>query len=149
MRIIMPSTTDTDTDSDVALIVRAVLRVARRLRVETPSEVFSGGALGLLATLHRAGSMPAVALAAEEGLAPQSLTRLLQQLEDKAMIERTPDPQDGRAKIISITVRGRQSLRWAMKERRKWLAEAIDERLNDDEREQLVEAAQLLLRLAI
>ncbi len=143
----MPSAIDTD--SDIALIVRAVLRLARRLRVETPSGVFSGGALGLLATLHRAGPMPAVALAAEEGLAPQSLTRLLQQLEDMAMIERSPDPEDGRAKIIAITVRGRQSLRSAMKERRKWLADAIDERLDEDEREQLVEAAHLLLRLAI
>jgi DNA-binding MarR family transcriptional regulator len=143
----MPSATDTD--SDIALVVRAVLRLARRLRVEAPSGAFSAGALGLLTTLHRAGPMPAVALASAEGLAPQSLTRLLKQLEDQGMIAREPDPGDRRNKIIAITVRGRQSLRGAMKERRKWLADAIDERLDEDERERLVEAAELLLRLAI
>jgi DNA-binding MarR family transcriptional regulator len=147
MRIIMPSAIDRD--SEIALIVRAVMRVARKLRVEAPTGAISGSALGLLVALVHRGPMPAVTLAAEENLAPQSLTRLLAQLEDKKLIARAPDPEDRRNKIITITERGRQGLRWAMHERRKWLADALAERVSDDEREILVEAAEILLRLTI
>lgn len=143
----MPSVADRD--SEEALIVRAVLRLSRRLRMEAPAGELSGAALGLLATLHRRGPMPAVALAEEEGLQPQSLTRLLQALEEAALIERTPDPGDRRNRIITLTGRGRQALRSTMRQRRGWLAEAMAERLSDRERATLAEAAALMLRLAI
>lgn len=143
----MPSVTDRD--SEEALIVRAVLRLSRRLRMEAPSGDLSGGALGLLAALHRLGPMPAVALAEEEGLQPQSLTRLLQALEEAALIKRTPDPGDRRNRIITLTEQGKQVLRSTMRQRRDWLAEAMTERLSDDERATLAEAAALMLRLAI
>jgi DNA-binding MarR family transcriptional regulator len=147
MRIIMSSTTDRD--SDIALITRAVLKLARRMRTDTPSGTLTPGMVGLLATLFREGPMSGVALAQEEGLKPQSLTRLLAAMEEKDMIARTPDPEDRRNRIISITVRGRQSLRWAMQQRRRWLAEAVADRLSDEERATLVEAAELMLRLAL
>lgn len=142
----MPS--DFEPDGDEATIVRAVLRLGRRLRVASPAGAFSGGELSLLTTLYRAGPMPAVALAAAEGLAPQSLTRLLRQLEDKAMIARETDPGDRRARIITLTVKGRRGLREAMRARRAWLAGAIAERLDEEERRRLVDAAALMLRLA-
>jgi DNA-binding MarR family transcriptional regulator len=147
MRIIMSSVTDRD--SDIALIARAVLKLSRRMRTEAPSGDLTPGMIGLLATLHREGAMPGVALAEAEGLKPQSLTRLLAALEEREMIGRAPDPEDRRNLIISITVRGRQSLRWAMQQRRRWLAEAVADRLSQAEREQLVDAAELMLRIAL
>ena len=143
----MPSVVDRE--SDLALIVRALMRVARRLRVAAAPGTISGGALGLLVALVRGGPMPAVALAAEEGLAPQSLTRLLAQLETRGLIVRESDPEDRRNKIITITPAGRQALRVAMQERRRWLADALAERVSDDERETLVAAAEILLRLTV
>ncbi|TPG20331.1 MarR family transcriptional regulator [Sphingomonas koreensis] len=143
----MPSAIDRD--SSEALIVRAVLRLARRLRIEAPSGALGGGALGLLNTLHRAGPMPAVDLAEAEGLAPQSLSRLLARLDESGMIARTADPDDRRHKIITLTALGRQALGQAMRERRAWIAAALAKRLDDDERATLIEAAALMLRLAI
>lgn len=147
MRSIVPSVTDRD--SDVATILRAVLRLSRRLRGEAQSGGLSGGALSILGTLHRAGPLPAVALAAEEGLAPQSLTRLLRLLEEMGLIARTTDAEDRRAKVITITAQGRLELRAGMRERRKWLAGTMDERLDENERAQLVDAAELILRLTL
>lgn len=143
----MPSAADHD--SDVALVARGVLRLARRLRVEAPAGELSTAALGLLATLHREGPMPGVALAAAEGLQPQSLTRLLASLVAGGMIERTPDLADRRNLIIAITLEGRRALRSAMRARRQWLADALADRLSEEERDTLITAAELMLRLAM
>lgn len=137
-----------DRDSDIALIARAVLKLSRRMRTDASPGELTPAMVGLLATLHREGAMPGVALAAKEGLKPQSLTRLLAALETSGMIERAPDPEDRRNLIIAITVPGRQSLRRAIQQRRHWLAEAVADRLSDEEREQLVAAAGLMLRIA-
>ncbi len=139
----------TDRDSDIALVARAVLRLARRMRADMATGNLTPAMTALLATLFREGPMSGVALAEAEGLKPQSLTRLLAALEDREMIARTPDAGDRRNLIIAITVRGRQSLRWAMQQRRRWLAEAIADRLSEDERATLIEAAELMLRLAV
>ncbi len=93
--------------------------------------------------------MPAVDLAEAEGLAPQSLSRLLARLDERGMIARTADIDDRRHKIITLTALGRQALGQAMRERRAWIAAALAERLDDDERATLIEAAALMLRLAI
>ena len=135
-------------DPDVALIARGVMRLARRLRVEASASEVSGAALGLLATLHREGPMSGVALADAEGLRPQSLTRLLAALEAGHMIVRAPDPGDRRSLIVSLTDAGRQGLARAMRERRRWLAEALRDRLDANQRAVMAEAAELMLRLA-
>jgi len=143
----MPSAADHD--ADTALIARGVLRLARRLRVEAPAGDLSTAALGLLATLHREGPMPGVALAEAEGLQPQSLTRLLASLATGGMIERTPDPADRRNLIIAITPYGRRALRAAMQARRRWLNDALADRLSESERDTLIAASELMLRLAM
>jgi DNA-binding MarR family transcriptional regulator len=139
----------TDRNSDIALIARAVLRLSRRMRAAAPSGGPSISMIALLATLHREGPMPGVALAAAEGLKPQSLSRLIAALEAGGMIERTPDPADRRNLVIAVTGEGRRALRDAMHERRRWLAEVVAERLSQDERETLIVAAELMLRIAL
>lgn len=147
MRIIMSS--QLHRDSDIALIVRAVSRLGRRLRTEVPPGGLSAGTIGLLAALYREGPMSGVALAEAEGLKPQSLTRLLAAMEENGMIERAPDREDRRNLVISITVSGRKALRGAMQERRRWLADRIGERLSGEERKTLIDAAELMLRIAL
>jgi len=125
------------------------MRLARRLRVEAPPGGLSAGALGLLATLHREGPMTGARLAAAEGLKPQSLTRLLARLEADGLIGRVADQADRRNLLIALLPEGRCALREAMGERRRWLADALADRLDEDERATLIEAAELMLRLAL
>jgi DNA-binding MarR family transcriptional regulator len=137
-----------DRDGDEAVIVRAVLRLARRLRQSVPASELTGGALGLVAALHRGGPMSAASLARSEGLQPQSLSRLLARLERQAFIERGVDPADRRRQVIEVTRSGLGALDRAIAHRRSWLAEAMADRLDEAERAELLRAAALMLRIA-
>jgi DNA-binding MarR family transcriptional regulator len=84
-----------------------------------------------------------------EGLQPQSLSRLLVRMEADALIERTVDPEDRRRHLITLTPRGLGALDWAMTQRRRWLSAVMAERLSDLERETLLAAAEIMLRIAV
>lgn len=130
------------------LVVRAVMRLARRLRRAAPAAELTAGALALLLHLHRDGPASAVALARAEGLQPQSLSRVLARMTGDGLIARAVDPEDRRRHVIAITDRGRGALSWAMTERRRWMSEAMRERLSADERDALTAAAAIMLKLS-
>jgi len=132
----------------VAMIMRGVLWLGRRLRAERPPGGVSLSAIGILGTLFRLGPMPAARLAEVEKLQPQSLTRLIGGLERDGCIERTRSATDRREIVIALTAHGRQVLIDDMRGRRLWLERAIAERLSDTEREILLAAAAIMLKLA-
>ena len=137
-----------DRESDEARIVRAVLRMARRLRRPASDGEVTGSGLALLASLHRQGPMSAVTLARGEGLQPQSLSRLLVRLEDAGLIERPTDPADRRRQLIALTDAGATALHRSIARRRQWLADAMSSRLNAADRLALLAASDVMLRLA-
>lgn len=133
---------------DTALIVRGVLRLSRRLRSERPVSTVSLSALSLLSTLHRSGPMPAARLAQAERLQPQSLSRLIAQLDRDGLIKRRPGKEDRRTLILEITEAGRRALSHDMTARRIWLEGAMRKVLVPGERAMLAHAAVAMLRLA-
>jgi DNA-binding MarR family transcriptional regulator len=133
---------------DTALIVRGVLRLSRRLRSERPEASVSLSALGMLATLQRSGPMPAARLAQAERLQPQSLSRLIAQLDEDGLIKRRPGKVDRRTLILEITEAGRRALSHDMTARREWLEGAMRKMLLPGERATLAHAAVAMLRLA-
>jgi DNA-binding MarR family transcriptional regulator len=133
---------------DTALIVRGVLRLSRRLRSERPESTVSLSALSLLSTLHRSGPMPAARLAQAERLQPQSLSRLIAQLDRDGLIKRRPGKEDRRTLILEITEAGRRALSHDMTARRIWLEGAMRKVLVPGERAMLAHAAVAMLRLA-
>jgi len=133
---------------DTTLIVRGVLRLSRRLRSERPASTVSLSALSLLSTLHRSGPMPAARLAQAERLQPQSLSRLIAQLDRDGLIKRRPGQEDRRTLILEITEAGRRALSHDMTARRAWLEGAMRRVLVPGEREMLAHAAVAMLRLA-
>lgn len=133
---------------DTTLIVRGVLRLSRRLRSERPAASVSLSALGMLSTLHRAGPMPATRLAKAERLQPQSLSRLIAQLERDGLLKRRPGERDRRTLILEITAAGRKALSRDISARREWLEGAMRRVLMPGEREMLAHAAVAMLRLA-
>ena len=94
---------------DVTRLRVALARLSRRLRKHelaglTPTQ------LAALATVERSGPMRLGDLAAAEGIAPSTLTRLVTALEDSGYVRRFPDPSDARASTLAITPRGRDTL---------------------------------------
>ena len=133
---------------DTALIVRGVLRLSRRLRSERPASTVSLSVLSLLSTLHRSGPMPAARLAQAERLQPQSLSRMIAQLDRDGLIKRRPGKQDRRTLVLEITEAGRRALSHDITARRVWLEGAMRKVLVPGEREMLAHAAVAMLRLA-
>jgi DNA-binding MarR family transcriptional regulator len=91
--------------------------------------------------------MTAGDLALLERSQPQTLTRVLAELEGQKLISRTQDPADRRRAIIGITLEGSQVLMDDMRHRDAWLAEAMARALSPTERQLLGLTAELLDRL--
>lgn len=133
---------------ETALIVRGVLSLGRRLRAERPQGGTSLSAIAILAALRRLGPVPAVRLAAEERLQPQSLTRLLTRLENDGLITRMQNETDRRKILISLTPRGLEALSTDIRARRQWLERATSATLTDNECETLIAAARVMRKLS-
>jgi DNA-binding MarR family transcriptional regulator len=64
-------------------------------------------AAGTLGTLERSGPCRLTALAAGEGVSQPAMTQLIGRLADAGLVERGPDPDDGRVVHVRITRAGR------------------------------------------
>ncbi len=134
-----------DTSLEVARLLRAAIaKINRRLRGHANSAGVGSTGLSLLGRLRRDGPSTAAELAAREGLQPQSLTRALQSLEERGLIERAVDAADRRRSIITIHASGIEVLRENVRGREAWLARAMSATLSPNEREMLRIAASLL-----
>jgi DNA-binding MarR family transcriptional regulator len=80
-------------------------QLIRLLRSQAPSAV-GPGSLAALATLARHGPMRLGDLAAREGVAPPTLTRMIAVLEDAGFVQRRTDQADRRAVQVSVTDSG-------------------------------------------
>jgi DNA-binding MarR family transcriptional regulator/uncharacterized glyoxalase superfamily protein PhnB len=138
---------DVDYES-TAQLLRSVLALGRRLRAARAPGTRALTGLTILGTLYRLGPMFASQLAAEEGLQPQSLTRLLAELERKQLISRKRSDNDGRAQTITLTALGRRRLLDEIGERRAWLKTAMAAELTPDERDIAKSASAVLLKIA-
>src|SRR6201997_727574 len=104
------STMDTEAgEIDVTRLRVALARLSRRMRRHqlaglTPTQ------LAALSTVERAGPLRLGDLAAAEGIAPSTLTRMVAFLEDLGYVRRDADPRDARASTLAITPNGHDTL---------------------------------------
>jgi DNA-binding MarR family transcriptional regulator len=101
-----------------------------------------------LARLDRTGPATPGALAKVEQISPQSMGATLTALEARGLIERHPDPADGRRVVLSVTGVGLKLLRNKRGARTEQLAQALSAGFTPAELRQLAAAAPLLERLA-
>jgi DNA-binding MarR family transcriptional regulator len=135
-----------DAIADAQAVRQGVQRLSRRLQVERSPTGLSLTKVSLLGHLARRGDLSPGELAAADRLQPQSVTRVLAELERDGLVQRYPDPLDKRTRRMRITVTGRATLTADMRDRDEWLADAMSE-LTAAERSTLLEAADLLARL--
>ncbi|MFE1172296.1 MarR family winged helix-turn-helix transcriptional regulator [Streptomyces sp. NPDC058773] len=142
----------TDEDTETAERLRwGVSRLSSRLRAEQPGngESLTRLAASVLANvLHGRPSTP-TELAAVEGLQAQSLTRVLNDLEERGCIIRVRDEQDRRRQEVHITTKGVDALREHVRDGNAWLAAALHKTLSPTERGLLRLAAELMQQLAV
>jgi DNA-binding MarR family transcriptional regulator len=132
----------------VALFLRGILALGRRVRAERPPGALSLSGLGILGSLNRSGPLAATKLAVEERLQPQSLTRLMADLQRLQLISRKRSETDRRELIIAITAKGRKVLLEDIAARRAWLEMAMTAALTPREREAMLSASAVMMKLA-
>jgi DNA-binding MarR family transcriptional regulator len=132
---------------EVAVLRRSVQRLARRLRAQRPDGRLTDVQLGLMAMLMDNGPQRPADLAARTRSTPQALTRPLAALTAEGLLERRPDPDDGRQQVLTISERGWVALGDDAAPRDAWLDDALAG-LTDAERDVLAIAARLMDRLA-
>jgi DNA-binding MarR family transcriptional regulator len=133
--------------------VAAALRVSIGLLRRRLNQIRAEGEVTLpessaLARLDRGGPATASELARAEQISPQSMGATLGALEVKGLIERHPDPGDGRRAVLSVTEAGQQLLRDKRNARTEQLAKALSAGFTPEELQVLAAAAPLLERLA-
>jgi DNA-binding MarR family transcriptional regulator len=133
--------------------VAGALRVSIGLLLRRLRQVRADGELTLpesaaLTRLDRGGPATASALARLEQISPQSMGATLGALEAKGLIERRPDPGDGRRVVLSVTDAGLQLLGDKRNVRTEQLAKALSAGFTPAELQLLAAASPLLERLA-
>jgi DNA-binding MarR family transcriptional regulator len=136
-------------DAQLASELRVSLaRLHRRMVTERhPENPLSIAAMAVLGALYRNGALPVGELAAHEHVQPPSMTRTVTTLEQAGFVIRTPHANDGRAVLVSLTIRGREQLLKDRRQRDAWLARRLRE-LSPEERKLLGSAASILEALS-
>ena len=130
-----------------ATIRRAATALASRARAERAGEL-SLNQTAVLGRVAVQGPITPGEVAEQLRMLPQSLTRTFAALEASGFVRRMPDPGDGRQSLLVVTTQGRSALRAEMAPRDRWLARAMFAVLTEQECEELMHAADLMLRLA-
>jgi DNA-binding MarR family transcriptional regulator len=125
----------------------AITRVNRRLRRTRPVGDLTITQISALQSLETAGALTPRELADLERVAPPTLTRIVARLEERALVQRTPHPTDGRQVILAPTAAGLGLLAEYRRVRDEWLAHRIAT-LSPDERETILRATEILSRIA-
>jgi DNA-binding MarR family transcriptional regulator len=143
----MPQTTRDSTLTDSAARLRlAIVRTARRLRQEaaaaTGSEL-TPTATAALATVERHGPLTPSELAEIERVKRPTATRILRGLEEAGLVDRSPDPADGRSSLVNVNAAGRERLRRLRGRKNAYLARRM-RGLPADDVKALERAAEIL-----
>jgi DNA-binding MarR family transcriptional regulator len=108
--------------AEAAAHLRLVInRAARRMRQEAGTELSASNA-SALTTVELHGPLTPSELADIERVKRPTATRILRHLEKEGLVERTPDPNDGRSALISLTGEGRERLRRLRQRKNAYLA---------------------------
>jgi DNA-binding MarR family transcriptional regulator len=132
----------------VADLSASIGLLVRRLRLRKADGEFTMPESACLARLDREGPATSSALAKQEQISPQSMGATLAGLEERGLVERRPDPDDGRKVVMSITVLGRGALQQRRATGTEAMARALATGFTAAEVAQLRAAAPLFERLA-
>ena len=137
-------TTQTDIAPLAADLRIAVGSLIRRLRSEN---LFPLTQTWVLGRLDREGPASVSDLAQALRVRPQSMAQTIGDLEAEGMVERSPDPNDRRRALVSLTEAGRARIEEDRAVREGWLVKAL-EQLPESDRETIERAVAILARLA-
>ena len=97
------------TNASVDSLMHALLSIGRLMRQRGQGETLDTGSFWLLKTLAASGPLRVTDLAACANLDVSTVSRHVAQLHSAGLIERTPDPVDGRAQRVKLSAAGQRT----------------------------------------
>jgi DNA-binding MarR family transcriptional regulator len=134
--------------SILAAELRAVFgKVKRRMRDHGGNNDLTPSQASVVLRLERDGPTTVSGLARAEGMRPQSMSAVVNPLQESGLIAGAPDPRDGRQRLMSLTPKCVKWLQQGRAARQDWLTTTISHKLSAGEQKKLQAALGLLARL--
>src|SRR5512132_1468741 len=143
----MQLSTESSSSSRTATVnslINALMSGGRLMKQRGKGETLDTGSFWLLKTLAASGPQRATDLAVCAGLDVSTVSRHVAQLHSAGLIERTPDPADGRAQRVELSAAGSARIDDALSSRRALLEKCLE----SWEPRDLAELDRLLTRFA-
>jgi DNA-binding MarR family transcriptional regulator len=106
--------------------MHALMGIVRLIRQRGHGETLDTGSFWLLKSLSASGPLRVTDLAACANLDASTVSRHVAQLHSAGLIERTPDPVDGRAQRVKLSEAGADRLEAALRARRALLEKSLE-----------------------
>lgn len=103
--------------------------------------------MSVLLRIEKDGPAAVSTLARAEGMRPQSMSAIITSLLEAGLVTGSPDPNDGRQTLMSLSRKCERLLRDGRAARQDWLTTTIERKLTAQEQERLASAISLLARL--
>jgi DNA-binding MarR family transcriptional regulator len=113
-------------EQEVGVMIRRIRRIIGERARSVHPELQSSSYL-MLTWLNQHGAQRASAMAEAFGIDKGAISRQVQHLLDLGLVDRSPDPADGRATLVSASAEASVRIAEVNDDRRRWL----DERLGD------------------
>jgi DNA-binding MarR family transcriptional regulator len=139
--------TEPDPLDVAAAVYMAIGLYVRRMRQHPVHDTLTVSEMTTLSRLDRAGSTTSGELAKVERISPQAMGVTFAALEERGLVERRSDPDDGRRVVMSLTDAGHQIVRDRRTARTEQLAAILAEKFSPSELVVLLAAAPLIERL--
>ena len=124
----------------------ALVRIQRQLRAKSGSDITPSQS-SALARIEQSGPVRLGTLAELEGTTAATMSRVIDSLADRSLIERVADPLDGRASLVRLSSQGGALLHDLRARNTEALRGALDQ-LSDEEQRVVRRAIPVLERLS-
>lgn len=114
-------------EASVESVLYALMTIGRLMRQRMHGDAVDPGTFFLLKRLADRDAMRVTELAALANLDASTMSRHVAQLHRSGLIERTQDPDDGRAQRVAVSEHGRELLNISMIRRRAVLGKSVED----------------------
>lgn len=134
-------------DKTIDYILRATWQAVSRMYNEEASKFEGSMAIGFaLLSIDKEDGTPSTAISNRMGMEATSLTRTLKTLEEKGLIIRKKNPEDGRGVLIYLTDLGKQ-MREQSKSTVLKFNEVVKQNIPDEKLQHFIEVSEMINEL--
>ena len=101
----------------------------------------------ILMQLHHKGPCGMSEVSDRFDISPAAASQLVDKLVHAGYLERAEDPSDRRAKLLTLSIKGKELIQQGTEERYRWMDD-LTSKLNAEERAKVVEALNILTEAA-